>query len=63
MNAYVPRSKEENFNHTARQTYIAFMAAMTQAIFEGVDSTPMEGFEAEKLMKRLWFVSLQIRIK
>ncbi len=49
LNAYVPRSKEENFNHTARQTYIAFMAAMTQAVFEGVDSTPMEGFEADKL--------------
>ncbi|PID94953.1 MAG: NAD(P)H-dependent oxidoreductase [Bacteroidetes bacterium] len=46
---YPPRDAAENFQHTARQTYIALMAGIAQAAFEGVDSTPMEGFENEKL--------------
>ncbi len=46
---YPSRDAEINFQHTARQTYIAFMAGMAQAAFEGVDSTPMEGFENDKL--------------
>ncbi len=35
---------EKNFQHAARQAYIALMSAMTQANLEGLDSTPMEGF-------------------
>lgn len=46
---YPQRSAEVNFQHAARQTYIALMAAMSQAIAEGVDSTPMEGFDTEKV--------------
>ncbi len=46
---YPQRDAETNFQHTARQTYIAFMAGIAQAAFEGVDSTPMEGFENDKL--------------
>jgi len=42
---YPKRDPNVNFEHAARQTYIALMAAMTQAIYEGVDSTPMEGFD------------------
>ena len=42
-------NSEENFEHAARQTYIAFMAAITQAAYEGLDSTPMEGFNAGSL--------------
>ncbi len=44
---------ETNFQHTAKQTYIAFMSAMTQAHLEGVDSVPMEGFDANELDKIL----------
>jgi len=46
---YPPRDAEENFEHAARQTYIAFMCAIAQATFEGVDSTPMEGFDPNAL--------------
>ncbi len=42
---YLPRSPEVNFEHAARQAYIAFGLALTAAAFEGVDSTPMEGFD------------------
>ena len=42
---YLARSEEENYQHTARQAYIAFGIAVTAAAFEGVDSTPMEGFD------------------
>jgi nitroreductase len=38
-----------NFQHAARQAYIAFGMAVAQAAFEGVDSTPMEGFDPAKL--------------
>ncbi len=49
LTIYPKRDAEINFQHTARQTYIAFMAGIAQAAFEGVDSTPMEGFENDKL--------------
>ncbi|MBN2629060.1 MAG: NAD(P)H-dependent oxidoreductase [Rhodobacteraceae bacterium] len=42
---YLPRPPEVNFEHAARQAYIAFGMALTAAAFEGVDSTPMEGFD------------------
>ncbi|PID90432.1 MAG: NAD(P)H-dependent oxidoreductase [Bacteroidetes bacterium] len=47
--AYPKRDAETNFQHAARQTYIALMAAIAQAAYEGVDSTPMEGFQNAKL--------------
>jgi len=46
---YLPRSEEENYQHAARQAYIAFGIAVTAAAFEQVDSTPMEGFEPAKV--------------
>lgn len=49
LNAYPNRSAEENFNHAAKQAYIAFGCAVVSAAFEGVDATPMEGFESDKL--------------
>ena len=42
---YVPRSAEVNYEHAARQAYIAFGVALTAAAFEAVDATPMEGFD------------------
>jgi hypothetical protein len=38
----------QNFNHAAKQAYIAFAQAITAAAFEEVD-TPLEGFDADAL--------------
>jgi len=46
LNLYPQKDAEENFNHAARQAYIAFAEALTAAAFEKVDTTPMEGFDA-----------------
>lgn len=46
---YPPRGAEVNFQHTARQAYIGMTAALVAAAFEEVDSTPMEGFDADAL--------------
>ncbi|MCW1918432.1 NAD(P)H-dependent oxidoreductase [Rhodobacter sp. KR11] len=42
---YLPRPADVNYEHAARQAYIAFGLALAQAAFEGVDATPMEGFD------------------
>lgn len=47
--SYLPRSAEENFQHAARQAYIAFGLGVTAAAFEEVDATPMEGFDPAKV--------------
>jgi nitroreductase len=47
--AYPPRPAQENFEHAARQAYIGLGTALIAAAEEGVDSTPMEGFEPEKV--------------
>jgi nitroreductase / dihydropteridine reductase len=49
LSKYVPRSAEENFEHAARQTYIALAFAMMAAANEEVDCTPMEGFDPAAL--------------
>ena len=49
LNSYPQRDPEVNFQHAARQAYIALGLALAQAAFEGVDSTPMEGFEPDKV--------------
>ena len=53
LSSYPQKDAEANFEHAARQTYIAFMAAIAQAAFEGVDNTPMEGFDPAALDKIL----------
>ncbi|MFD2541478.1 nitroreductase family protein [Lacinutrix gracilariae] len=45
LNAYPQKDAEENFNHAAKQAYIAFSQAIAAAAFEGVDATPIEGFD------------------
>ena len=49
LSSYPQRDPEENFNHAAKQAYIAFSQAIAAAAFEGVDSTPLEGFNPEAL--------------
>ena len=46
LKSYPPRDPEVNFNHAAKQAYIAFSQAIIAAAFEKVDATPMEGFDA-----------------
>ena len=49
LSTYPQREQHVNFEHAARQAYIGFGMAVAQAAFEGVDSTPMEGFDPAKL--------------
>ena len=53
LSNYTKKDPQQNFEHAARQTYIAFMSAITQATAEGLDSTPMEGFDRAALDKLL----------
>ena len=53
LKGYPPREPEVNFNHAAKQAYIAFSQAITAAAFEKVDATPMEGFDANAVDKIL----------
>ena len=43
--SYLPRDKEINYAHAARQAYIALGIALVAAAEQKVDSTPMEGFD------------------
>ena len=45
LNTYPQRDAEYNFNHAAKQAYIAFSQAIAAAAFEEVDATPLEGFD------------------
>ncbi|ATN35549.1 NAD(P)H-dependent oxidoreductase [Rhizobium sp. ACO-34A] len=49
LSLYPPRDEKTNFEHAARQAYIGFGIGLTAAAFEGVDATPMEGFDPDKL--------------
>jgi nitroreductase/dihydropteridine reductase len=49
LSSYPQKDAEENFNHAAKQAYIAFSQAIVAAAFEEVDSTPLEGFDANAL--------------
>ena len=45
LNTYPQKPADENFTHAAKQAYIAFGSALIAAAYEGVDATPMEGFD------------------
>ena len=49
LNSYPQKPVEENFNHAAKQAYIAFSQAIAAAAFEQVDATPLEGFDPAAL--------------
>ena len=53
LDSYPQKDAEINFNHAAKQAYIAFSQAIAAAAFEGVDSTPLEGFDPDALDKIL----------
>ena len=49
LSTYLPRDAEVNYQHAARQAYIGLGTALIAAAEEGVDCTPMEGFDPEKV--------------
>lgn len=49
LSAYPNRAAEENYQHAAKQAYIALGIAMVAAAELKVDATPMEGFDAKGL--------------
>jgi nitroreductase len=53
LSFYPQQDAEVNFNHAAKQAYIAFSASIIAAAYEGVDTTPIEGFEPEAVDKIL----------
>ena len=53
LSSYPQKDAEENFIHATKQAYIAFGSAITAAAFEGVDSTPLEGFDPAGIDKIL----------
>ncbi len=53
LGSYPQKSAEENFNHAAKQAYIAFSNSIIAAAYEGVDATPLEGFEPDAVDKIL----------
>ncbi len=59
--AYTSKSAAENFNHAAKQAYIAFGLAIAEAAMLEVDTTPMEGFDAAKLDELLDLPALHLK--
>ena len=57
----LPRDAETNYAHAARQAYIALGFAMLAAAEQGVDSTPMEGFDPDSVDKILGLRELGLR--
>lgn len=49
MNYQKMHPKEQHFEWASRQAYVALGTALTAAALERVDSTPMEGFQPEKV--------------
>jgi nitroreductase len=49
LGSYPQRDAEVNYQHAARQAYIAVGSALLAAAEAQVDSTPMEGFDPAKL--------------
>ena len=61
LGLYPQKDAEENFNHAAKQAYIAFSAAIIAAAYEGVDATPLEGFEPAEVDKILGLTEKGLR--
>lgn len=55
------REAEVNYNWAARQVYIALGIALAAAAVEGIDSTPMEGFNPVALDELLGLKGLGLR--
>ncbi|MGH1415336.1 MAG: NAD(P)H-dependent oxidoreductase [Pelagimonas sp.] len=60
-NTYLPRTEEMNHSHAARQAYIALGFALAAAAELEVDSTPMEGFDPDKVDEILGLRDMGLR--
>lgn len=49
INMLTSKTQEEQFHHAAKQAYISFGIALTEAALLKVDATPMEGFVSAQL--------------
>jgi len=49
LSTYPQQDAEENFHHAAKQAFISLTHAMVAAAVEGVDTTPIEGFDPAAL--------------
>ncbi|WP_313385486.1 nitroreductase family protein [Chishuiella sp.] len=58
---YLNAPQEDNFAHTARQTYIALGLALAQAAELKVDTTPVEGFDNSVVDRVLKLENLGLR--
>lgn len=61
LGSYPSRPAEENYQHAAKQAYIALGIAMVAAAELKVDATPMEGFDAKGLDELLNLKSKGLR--
>ncbi len=61
LKSYPAREAQVNFEHAARQAYIALGAALIAAAFEGVDATPMEGFDPKAIDEILGLAARGLR--
>lgn len=61
LSTYPQRDAETNFEHAARQAYIAFATAILQAAEEKVDCTPLEGFDPAAVDEILGLKALNLR--
>ncbi|MCT4608617.1 MAG: NAD(P)H-dependent oxidoreductase [Pelagimonas sp.] len=58
---YLPRDAQVNYEHAARQAYIALGFAMLAAAELEVDCTPMEGFDPDKVDEILGLRDMGLR--
>ena len=61
LGTYVPRDAETNYQHAARQAYIAVGTALIAAAEERVDATPMEGFDPKAVDEILGLAARGLR--
>lgn len=61
INNFSKLTTEQQFEHAARQAYIAFGIAIAAAAEQRVDATPMEGFNAQQLDELLDLPKLGLR--
>jgi len=61
LSTYPQKEAEVNFNHAAKQAYIAFGHAIIAAAFEEVDATPIEGFDPPSMDKILGLTEKGLR--
>jgi len=61
MARFNTQSKDQHFEHAARQAYIAFGLAIAAAAEQRIDATPMEGFDNEALDQFLGLNELGLR--